>query len=366
MHDMVKMRVPRTASTSGKENVQCYTCNEKCHYAHHCQKPKVCDAKYFREQILLAIKEEAGSILKDEENDFLLDNSYDKTMEELTVVVMLMAQIQLADGNSETVPSYDAKAVNEVNASSKVHEQKSHVKRKTIIQISDDDHIDSNIIFDDPYVENNGGTSDHDSNAYDLAKKAFKEREDQYLDDIVDLEEKLSSHDRIVYKIDHSIQTIHLLGKTPNKVYDPFLKARLGYKNPERLKKAIAVQQKMYNGEMLHSDILKIDSPDFEETLEDAEESRLKMRNKMVQINYAKLNSLYEPFVSQQEYSVEQAYFSIPSTSNIGYETKEVTSDLPTLKMPNESKLLKMFDKMGVAINGLQSQIDKTLLEDKE
>nr|GEX88400.1 hypothetical protein [Tanacetum cinerariifolium] len=71
------------------------------------------------------------------------------------------------DGNAETVPSYDAKAINEVNASSKLHEQVSHVKCKTIIQTSDDDQIDSNIIFDDSYVKNNDGTSEHDSNAHD-------------------------------------------------------------------------------------------------------------------------------------------------------------------------------------------------------
>ncbi|GJZ20952.1 hypothetical protein Tco_0557991, partial [Tanacetum coccineum] len=73
-----------------------------------------------------------------------------------------------------------------------------------------------------------------------LAKKAFKERENQYLEDIIVLEEKLSSHDRIIYKMGQSIQTIHMLGKTPDKVYDPFLKAALGYQNPKRLKKAIA------------------------------------------------------------------------------------------------------------------------------
>ncbi|GKC96562.1 hypothetical protein Tco_1162004 [Tanacetum coccineum] len=77
----------------------------------------------------------------------------------------------------------------------------------------------------------------------------------------------------------------------------------LGYKNPERLKKAITAQPKMYDGEMLHSAKLNIDSPDSEETLEDAEESRLKMRNKMVQLNYGKLNALYETFVPQQEFS---------------------------------------------------------------
>ncbi|GJV58787.1 hypothetical protein Tco_1464887 [Tanacetum coccineum] len=255
--------------------------------------------------MLLAMKDEAGSILKDEENDFLLDNSYGEvTTEELTAAVMLIARIQLADGNAETVPSYDAKAISEVNASSKVHEQVSHVKRKTIIQTSNDDQIDSNIIFDDPYVENNGGTSDHDSNAHDeyheiqmlaynvqkeaknkkrlnnelkkkkmllqkelkTSKKAFKERENRYLEDIVDLEEKPSSHDRIVYKMGQSIQTIHMLGKKPNKVYNPFLKDGLGYKNPERLKKAIAAQPKVYDGEMLHSAKLNIDSPDSEET----------------------------------------------------------------------------------------------------
>nr|GEZ02031.1 hypothetical protein [Tanacetum cinerariifolium] len=117
-----------------------------------CQKPRVHDAKYFKEQILLAIKDEAGSNLNNEENDFMLDTSFRKeTIEELTAAVMLMARIQPADDNAETVPSYDEKAVSEVNASSKVHEQMSHVKCKTIIQTTDDDQIDSNIIFDDPY-----------------------------------------------------------------------------------------------------------------------------------------------------------------------------------------------------------------------
>ncbi|GJS32374.1 hypothetical protein Tco_0530756 [Tanacetum coccineum] len=94
----------------------------------------------------------------------LLNNSFgDETLEELTAAVIMMAQIQPADGNSVTEPTYDAKAASEVNASHKVN----HVKRKTSIQASDNDEIDSNIIFDDPYVENNGATSEHDSNDHD-------------------------------------------------------------------------------------------------------------------------------------------------------------------------------------------------------
>ncbi|GKA03937.1 retrovirus-related pol polyprotein from transposon TNT 1-94 [Tanacetum coccineum] len=199
------------------------------------------------------------------------------------------------------------------------------------------------IIFDDLHVDNNGGTSKHDSIAHEeyhemqmLTYNVQREAENQK--HIVDLEEKLSSHDRIVYKMGQSLQTIHMLGKKPNKVYDPFLKAGLGYQNPERLKKAIAAQPKMYDGDMLHSDKLIIDSPDSEETLEDADE----------------------------KFSAEQTYFSIPSTSNNSSESKDVPSESPVLKMPKESRLLKMVDTMGDAITGLHTRFNKTLLQDTE
>ncbi|GKB14207.1 retrovirus-related pol polyprotein from transposon TNT 1-94 [Tanacetum coccineum] len=143
--NQIVQRVPQTDSTLGKANIQCYNWNEKGHYARECQKPKVRDENYFREQMLLAMKDEAGSNLTNEENDFMLDSSYgEDTLEELTAI-----------------------AVSKVNTSSKVHEQVIHVKRKTIIQTTYDDQIDSSIIFDDPFMENNGGTSGHDSNAHD-------------------------------------------------------------------------------------------------------------------------------------------------------------------------------------------------------
>ncbi|GKD42058.1 hypothetical protein Tco_1266703, partial [Tanacetum coccineum] len=118
------------------------------------KKPRVHDAKYFREKMLLAMKDEAGSNLNAEENAFMLDNSFrDETLKELIATA---------------------------------HEQVNHVKRKTINHTSDDDQIDSDIIFDDPYVENNGGTSEHDSNDHDeyhniqiLAYNVQKEAESQ-------------------------------------------------------------------------------------------------------------------------------------------------------------------------------------------
>ncbi|GKC57999.1 hypothetical protein Tco_1085597 [Tanacetum coccineum] len=155
-------------------------------------------------------------------------------------------------------------------------------------------------------------------------------------------------------------------GKQLNKVYDYFLKVGLGYQNPERLKKAITAQPKIYDGERLHSTKLIIDSPNYEKTIEDVKESRLKMKNKMNNLNYEKLNALYDTFVPQKEFSTEQTYFSTPSTSNVSSESSKEISDLPTQKMPNESKLLKLLVEMDKAILPLRKNINVTLLVDSD
>nr|GFB00585.1 hypothetical protein [Tanacetum cinerariifolium] len=145
-----------------------------------------------RERRMFTMKDEAKSNLNDEENDFMIDNSFgDETFEELTAVVIMMAQIQPTDENDVKEPRDDAKSICEVNASNKMitdrfHEHKNHGKSKIVINTYADDQIDSSIIFDDPYVENNGGSNDHDSNAHDpyhdvkiLAYNALREAENK-------------------------------------------------------------------------------------------------------------------------------------------------------------------------------------------
>ncbi|GJZ28456.1 hypothetical protein Tco_0573103 [Tanacetum coccineum] len=109
-----------------------------------------------------------------------------------------------------------------------------------------------------------------------------------------------------------SVQTIHMLGNTPNSFYDPNFKTSLGYQNPERLRKANKGQPKFYSAELLSDEIVQFNLYDTEETLAEAEKSRLKMKDKMIRINYAKLNSLYETFVPQSELFVKQRYFLKP------------------------------------------------------
>ncbi|GJU36159.1 retrovirus-related pol polyprotein from transposon TNT 1-94 [Tanacetum coccineum] len=251
--------IPRTDSTPSKVNVQCYNCNEKGHYARDCQKPKVFDAKYFSEQMLLAMKDEAGSHLSNEENDFMLDNAYgEESLDELTT---------------------------SVHDSSKAHEQVSHVTRKTIIQTTDDDQIDSSIIFDDPYVDNNGGTSKHDS---------------------------------IAHEENHEIQ---MLAYT--------VQPGLGYQNPERLKKAIVAQPKMYDGDMLYSEKLIINSPDSEETLEDAEESDA-LTGFYTKINKTLLKDVERRWLSNSQNELREFYKTdvIPTSRSLYKNLKDIKEEL--------------------------------------
>ncbi|GKA16329.1 retrovirus-related pol polyprotein from transposon TNT 1-94 [Tanacetum coccineum] len=270
--NQIIQRVPRTESTPGKANVQCYNCNEKGHYAHECQKPKVCDAKYFREQMLLAMKDGAGSNLSNEENDFMLDTSNGEELEELTAAAMLMARLQPTDENAETVPSYDAKAVSQ-------------------------------------FVENNGGASEHDLTAHDeyheiqmLAYNVQREAENQKR-----LNNELKKQKDLLQR---ELETFKDRVKTFESKTIPYST----YKET-----CDELERELRNDK---------DTIDRLKTLEDADEVESN-EHKMVQIDYEKLNALYETFVPQQEPSAEQTYFSNPSTSDNGSTSKDVPSESP-------------------------------------
>ncbi|GKA77937.1 hypothetical protein Tco_0784474 [Tanacetum coccineum] len=101
--------------------------------------------------MLLATKNEAGVHLDEEGNYFMLDNAYgDNTLEEINAAL-------------------NASQINMINGLllKSNHEHSHHEKLKTIIYTSVDDQIDSDIIFDDPYVDNNSGQAEHNTNAHD-------------------------------------------------------------------------------------------------------------------------------------------------------------------------------------------------------
>ncbi|GJR42219.1 retrovirus-related pol polyprotein from transposon TNT 1-94 [Tanacetum coccineum] len=123
----------------------------------------------------------------------------------------------------------------------------------------------------------------------------------------------------------------------------------LGYQNPFYLKQAQRKQQSLYNGKVL---LEKHDPPavyDSEETLQLAQESRLKMKqlNKVIKPeNYAKIDHHSRVFVSQMAKSREEMYFSNTSkTANVSKsisipnkEFLDVTTPSVARKFLNEVK----------------------------
>ncbi|GKD62862.1 hypothetical protein Tco_1304970, partial [Tanacetum coccineum] len=156
-------------------------------------------------------------------------------------------------------------------------------------------------------------------------KSDFKIREDELLDKQIQLENKIKELDNILVKTGQSIQTMHMLAPKPDSFYHTKQKMALGYQNPFYLKQAQQKQQSLYNGKFL---LEKHDPPnvyDSEETLELAQESRIKMKqlNKEIKpANYKKSNHLSGVFVSQTAKSREELYLS--NTSKMANVSKSI------------------------------------------
>nr|GEW11190.1 hypothetical protein [Tanacetum cinerariifolium] len=122
----------------------------------------------------------------------------------------------------------------------------------------------------------------------------FKIREDELLDKQIQLEKKIKELDNILVKTGQSIQTIHMLSPKPDSFYH--------------------TEQKMA----------------LEETLQLAQESRLKMKqlNKEIKTtNYTKINHLSGIFVSQTAKSREELNF---------LNTSKTTNVSTSISIPNE------------------------------
>ncbi|GKC03413.1 hypothetical protein Tco_0995023 [Tanacetum coccineum] len=121
-----------------------------------------------------------------------------------------------------------------------------------------------------------------------------------------------------------STDTLRVLYKLNKKLFkDNLHKSGVGYNGPFVLSQAYAKIPKLYRASELCDKNEQLHVFDYEETLEDAEKSQLKMNEfqkdekvqelKIQPIDYEKLNKLYKDFVPQKELSAEQTYFSSSS-----------------------------------------------------
>ncbi|GJS84675.1 hypothetical protein Tco_0751216, partial [Tanacetum coccineum] len=114
-----------------------------------------------------------------------------------------------------------------------------------------------------------------------ILKKDFKQKEDKFLEEFLDIKRLKDKIEDRLYKQDQSVQTVHMLCK-PKSFYDEKNKVAIGYKNPLCLTRAKQAQSALYNGHVLvttnHTPTVIHDS---EDTRELAEITRNRMLLKM-------------------------------------------------------------------------------------
>ncbi|GJS43179.1 hypothetical protein Tco_0568222 [Tanacetum coccineum] len=152
-------------------------------------------------------------------------------------------------------------------------------------------------------------------------KKDFKQKENKYLEEFLDMKALKEKVEDKLYKQDQSLQTVHMLCK-PKPYYDELNKVAIGYKNPLCLTRAKQVQPALYNGhEIIKTNHVPAIVHNSEDTLEIAEITRKKMNDKMknpecvqkkVKItppDYSKENYL-ATFTPQKQLTPEQIFWS--------------------------------------------------------
>ncbi|GJW62521.1 putative ribonuclease H-like domain-containing protein [Tanacetum coccineum] len=112
-------------------------------------------------------------------------------------------------------------------------------------------------------------------------KKDFKQKEDKYIEEFLDIKKLKEKVEDRLFKQDQSVQMVHMLCK-PKPFYDEKKKVAIGYKNPLCLTRAKQVQSALYNGtEIVMTNHKPAVVHDSEETLEIAELTRKRMYEKM-------------------------------------------------------------------------------------
>nr|GEV03948.1 copia protein [Tanacetum cinerariifolium] len=194
-----------------------------------------------------------------------------------TTQTMFMANLSSADPvTDEAGPSYDSDILSEVLdhdhyqeavcAHHEEHMMHDSVQLNHLVDSHADYTSDSNMILYDQYVKDN---------------EDFKQKENKYLEDFLDMKSlKEKVEDRLL-KQDQSLQVVHMLCR-PNPYYNELNKVVIGYKNPLCLIHAKQVQPALYNShEITKDNHVPAIVDNTEDTLEIAEITRKKINNKM-------------------------------------------------------------------------------------
>ncbi|GJX94012.1 hypothetical protein Tco_0348598 [Tanacetum coccineum] len=166
-----------------------------------------------------------------------------------------------------------------------------------------------------------------------IFKQTQRDKEEKYLNDIIQLQDKIKDLENVVCKMGRSTDTLRLLTNEQKAFRDNLHKLGVRYNGSCVLSQAYAKIPKLYRASEICNKNEQLHVFDSEETLEDAEKSQLKMNEfqkdekiqelKIQPIDYENLNKLYKDFVPQKERSAEQTYFSSSFISSVSKTSSE-------------------------------------------
>ncbi|GJT49024.1 retrovirus-related pol polyprotein from transposon TNT 1-94 [Tanacetum coccineum] len=308
--------------------VKCYNCNGIGHIARNYTQPKrPQNSEYFKDKMLLMQAQENGVALDEEQLLFIAggqDNAIDEDVDEQPIqdLALNVDNVFQADDYpvyDEAGLFYDSDILYEVHTHD--HYQDAVCEHHEEHEIHDDyvkDNVvpvvQSNVssipndaymmIFNDMHephaqcvsmtthnnVVNNSLTAELATNKEQVdcqcekevtsLKKDFKQKENKYLEEFLDMKALKEKVEDKLYKQDQSLQIVHMLCK-PKPYYDEQNKVAISYKNTLCLTRAKQVQPALYNGhEIIKTNHVPAIMHNSKDTLEIADITKKKMNGK--------------------------------------------------------------------------------------
>nr|GEU50501.1 retrovirus-related Pol polyprotein from transposon TNT 1-94 [Tanacetum cinerariifolium] len=300
--------------------VKCYNYNGIGHIAMNYTQPKrPQNFDYFKDKMLLMQAQENGVALDEEQLLFLTDDcdAFDSDVDEApTAQTMFMANLSSADPVCDEVgPSYGLDILSEVHDHDHSqddvyephdeHEMHDNVQLNYVVYTHANYMNNNNMIPYDQCVKENAvpgvqrrniekelhsvklqlaSTINHNKLMVEEVtslKKDFKQKENKYLEDFLDMKSLKEKVEDRLFKQDQSLQTVYMLCR-PKPYYNGLNKVAIGYKNPLCLTRTKQVQPALYNGhEIIKDNHVPVVVHNTEDTLEIAEITKKKMNDKM-------------------------------------------------------------------------------------
>ncbi|GJY32910.1 retrovirus-related pol polyprotein from transposon TNT 1-94 [Tanacetum coccineum] len=200
-------------------------------------------------------------------------------------------------------------------------------------------------------------------------KKYFKQKENKYLEEFLDMKALKEKVEDRLYKQDQSLQTVHMLCK-PKPYYNELNKVAIGYKNPLCLTCAKQVQPALNNGyEIVKNNHVPTIVHNTEDTLEIAEITRRKMHDKMkdpeCKLTPEQIFWSQDIIKMNAEALKEQTTASRPTKVLTVYPPNTPATLFPRV-LPTKSQVIPFFKTLKEHFEGIQKALTKEVKEMKE